>query len=139
MKKHVRILCIVLIISMTISAIPSMALQEESPPDEITIVEYIGTISCNAGLTISAGTATCNAYVDLKSGYSVNISMSLQRYVSGWQVYKSWAATAGAFTLSRSCAVASGYIYRVVVNASIYNSQGSYVETVTAISSSVYH
>lgn len=65
--------------------------------------------------------------------------MTIQQKINGdWEVQKSWSASGKTdITLSKSYTVTSGYSYQTVLTARVYNSEGVYVETVTASSAVV--
>lgn len=90
----------------------------------------------------SNGKAACYSYVDTaNSTYTINISMSLQRYVDGyWKNVKTWTSSGtGDVTLDKSYYVSSGYYYRTGVAATVYTSSGSYVETAYCYSQNDYY
>lgn len=99
--------------------------------------------SLNATLDIDAsGRATCYSSArDSDRTDSVSLYMELQRSSNGssWTTVKSWSTTGSSFvSLTQSWYVnTSGYSYRVVATASVYNSAGTFVESVTATSAVV--
>lgn len=106
---------------------------------------YVGTTSVTCNLSISeSGKATCSTQVRLKSGYTAEETLKLQRSVSGssWSLVKSWSTsvTSSALTLfSKSQSVSHGYYYRVQVILKVYDSSGHLAETITKTTSSIHY
>lgn len=86
----------------------------------------------------SWGIATCTSSVIIDSGYSVTLTLSLQRSSDGttWENVETWSdeGTGGAF-ISEERALYSKYSYRVLATANVYDSAGNLVETESLIDS----
>lgn len=123
-----RMLCLLLAVVLLTSGISVFADDGISP-------YYTGTATISASLSIStSGKATCTGKIHLYSSYTATLTVKLQRYENGyWSTVKSWS-TSDSTSLSKSYYVTSGYSYRVVTSASVYNSSGKYVEGPSATS-----
>ncbi len=113
-----------------------------SPPD--IELNYIGLVSARSLLLIDdSGLAYCDTDVILRSGYTADITMSLQQSSNllSWSDYRSWKDNDdGDIDLDTNYIeahifVLSGYYYRVHVTISVYDSSGQCVETVSKNSS----
>lgn len=91
---------------------------------------YTGTSFISTDLSISStGKASCSGVISLYSNYTATLTMKLQQYNgSYWTTIQTWS-TSDSKSLSKSYYVSSGYSYRVVTSAKVYNSSGTYVET----------
>ena len=142
-KKLFSLLALALLVA-SLFTLPAAALDVEPPADPIDPIEpYINIDSFTATISISSsGYATCGSSVSTKnSSYYVSLTMTLQKYYSGgWHDVKTWSTsgTGGAF-LSKSRYVTSGYYYRTKATAYVTTSGGSYVESPSAYSASVYY
>ncbi len=137
--RHTLCMVLALIVFSSI-AVYAIDLDENLPPD--IPAPYTGVASIGATLSInSVGKATCSGYVNLKSGYTASATLSLQqKQGSSWFTIISWSATGGpTIAISKSYYVASGYSYRVVMTAAVYDNNSNYVETVSATSTVVYY
>lgn len=136
-----RWLSVVLALIFTV-AFASTALaadrEEQIRPEEPIIPAYVGTNSVSAGLQIDDGTAECYYSINLKSGYKASLTASLQRFNgNGWTTIKSWSEPKATYhSETKYWAVASDNTYRVYVYANVYDSNGNYVESVSATSPS---
>ncbi len=121
-KTAKRILCMLMAVVLLTSGINVFA-GEVSP-------RYTGTSTIVTDLSISStGKATCAGTVVLYSGYTATLTMKLQQYNgSYWTTIQTWS-TSDSKSLSKFYYVSSGYSYRVVTSAKVYNSSGTYVET----------
>lgn len=117
-----RVLSMLMTVALLTSGINAFA-GEVSP-------RYTGTSTIVTDLSISStGKATCAGTVVLYSGYTATLTMKLQQYNgSYWTTIQTWS-TSDSKSLSKSYYVSSGYSYRVVTSAKVYNSSGTYVET----------
>lgn len=95
---------------------------------------YVGVNSKSCSLTLSSGTATCTGTVNLKNGYSAKLTLKLQQRKSGgsWSTIQTW--TASGTRISKSRSVSSGYEYRATLSAKIYDSSGTQVDSLSAVS-----
>lgn len=133
-KKFKRLVSVLLSIVVLTVGITATAIDIPSPC-------YDGTTRISASLTISStGRANCNGTIVLSSSsYSSDLTMKLQRSTgSGWSTVYTWNKD-DASTISGSRYVTSGYYYRVVVSANVYDASGNYIESPSATSSSVYY
>ena len=95
---------------------------------------YVGVVRILTTLKIeSNGLAKPYTSVTLKSGYSADITMALEQSPKGqndWEEENSWSTSgSGIVILSKSWFVPSGYDYRVVVDVTVYDENGSEVES----------
>lgn len=123
-----------LLASCMISGIQNHAFASDIRQPEIVEPLYVGVISRSCVLSISSGVATCKGTVNLKSNYSANLTMKLQRSANGtsWTTLQTWSGTGTSLTKSRS--ISSGYKYRCTFNIKVYNSSGTLVDNITATS-----
>lgn len=136
-----KVICLLMACAALTSVVPANAMyvEETAAPAEI-VPFYVGTILASASLSIDAnGNATCSGRIRLVNGYTATVTMTIQQKINGdWEVQKSWSASGKTdITLSKSYTVSSGYSYQTVLTARVYNSEGVYVETVTASSAVV--
>ena len=91
----------------------------------------------------SSGRATCYGSVTpWDSTDIVDLTMELQRTTSGgiWTTIKTWTNSGSvSVSVDKDWYVASGYYYRVAVNASLYTADGTFVEGVTEYSVTKYY
>lgn len=107
---------------------------EKQYEQDIDIERYLKTDSVSSSLTIdSRGKATC--YGDAtasSSNYRVQIAMTLYNEAGN---IMSWTSSGGdSISLSKTWYVSSGHTYHVLVTSTVYSSNGSLLETVTAAS-----
>lgn len=98
---------------------------------------YVGVTQITALMERpSNNVVDCIGRIKLSPGYTADGQMELQQ-LSGnaWETIKSWDMS-GTDTIRKTStwAVLSSGTYRVVVSATIYDSNGRFVETVSAIS-----
>lgn len=131
MKTMRRILCLLLSLACIASMTLTFAYANEASRENL--LRYTGVSSISAGLTIdNAGCANCSGSAMTYSGYSVNLSMKLQR--DGTTI-KTWSTSGSTFVpLSKSYYVTSGHNYQVVTSVDVYNSKGAYVATYSCTS-----
>lgn len=132
MKKTMRrTLCLLLSLACIVSMSVTFAYASEASKNEF--FRYTGIASVAAGLTInSAGCATCTGDTIINSGYSVNLTMELQRDGS---TIKTWSKSGSTIvSLSKDHYVTSGHNYQVVTSVDVYNSKGAYVATYSCTS-----
>lgn len=114
-----RILCVILTVALLMSGTSAFA-------GDVT-PRYTGTSAIATDLSVSStGKASCMASIVLYSGYTATLTMKLQQYNGSY--WTTWS-TSDSKSLSKSYYVSSGYSYRVVTSAKVYNSSGTYVET----------
>lgn len=136
-----KILGLVLVIAMlsTFSAALATDIDENIPPENAE--DYVAVGSMAAFISLDAAKkASCTGYVNLQNGYTASVNLQLQQYVGGcWVPIITWSDEGGpTITLSGSRYVASGYSYRSVITATVYDKDGNDVETVSTISKTVY-
>ena len=115
-KTFTLALCIVIAATVTIVG----AEETEIMP------RFVGINMQAAGLTINEyGRATCSCSVIVKTGYSVDVTMTLEQ--DGVAI-KSWTGSSTSrVDLSNPYYVSSGYDYQVIVTTRVSTSQGSYL------------
>lgn len=102
---------------------------------------YIGLYSLSVSVDIAAGGAsTSYGYALLRSGYTADMTLELQRSSNGysWSSVKEWTSSgSGTISLDKTYYVTSGYDYRTKCSLTVYNSSNSIVDNVTKYSSTV--
>lgn len=99
----------------------------------------ITTLSVSLNIS-SSGYSTCYGKVNLvNSTDTSNLSIELQQKSgSTWSTIKTWDTTgSNTFSLEKNWYVSSGYTYRILVTAKVYNSSGTLQETASSYSSTV--
>lgn len=97
---------------------------------------YENAYFCSAALQISEkGLATCYGRIDLYSGVSADMTMTLYRSSNktSWSSVKSWSTD--ETSIEKDYYITSGYYYRVMLDINIYNSQNKLSEEITEYSS----
>ena len=132
MKTTRRFLCLLLALVCVLPMLTVLAYANDASKSET--LRYTGVSSITAGLTISStGCASCSGSASTYTGYSVDLTMKLQR--DGITI-KTWSTSGENFVpLSKSYYVTSGHYYQVVTSVDVYNSKGSYVATYSCTSS----
>ena len=133
-KLFQRLICFLVVSAMLASGMVAMASDVPTP-------YYDSTASISAGLSISSsGLASCSGRIRLsESSCYANLTLQLQKYTSnGWSPVYTWTQS-NATSISGSRYVTSGYNYRVICSANVYTSSGTYVESPSATSSTVYY
>lgn len=126
----------ILMLCMSVNA---QELQANLDP-EVIIPRYSYTDDAYAALSISnSGAASCSTTVTaISSSSEVDVTMTLQRNNGGWKTVKSWSNSADwSVSLNGTWYVTPGYDYRVETKATIKNSSGRTLETVTVYSRTV--
>lgn len=129
-----RLLCLMLATTILASGMAVMAADVPTP-------YYNATAKISASLSISSsGLASCGGSIRLSdSSCYANLTLQLQKYTSnGWSPVYTWTQS-NATSISGSRYVTSGYNYRVICSANVYTSSGTYVESPSATSSTVYY
>lgn len=135
-----KILSMILALSL-IAAIPTFALAAEdtsetgSPVVISPFYAYIGTIAYGFDID-SSGLASCDGKVVSFTADSAKLVVTLQQYKdSKWQKHEEWSTTGSvSVILNKTKYVTSGYKYRVVVTATVYDAAGKELETQTITS-----
>ena len=117
-------LCIVIAVSVTVA----------SAEETRVTPRFVGIDMVVAGLTINEyGRATCSCSVLVDTGYSVDVTMSLEQ--DGVAI-KSWTGSGTSrVDMSNPYYVTSGHDYQVIVTTRVSTSQGSYLCSYTTESS----
>ena len=115
-----------LVSSITASAAPLQAATVQP--------RYVGLATLSAQLDISSsGLAACYSMVNVRSGYTAEVTMELLQSPEGknsWSEEKSWDTSgSGRLTIDEIWFVAPGYDYKVEVSVDVYNSSGRLVES----------
>lgn len=84
--------------------------------------------------------AMCSDNVIIKSGYTANVTWSLQKQSQKtWVLETTWNSTGkGEISLQKFYYITHGYNYRLVTTVSVYNSVGKQVETAIGTSKEIY-
>lgn len=141
MKKTIakRFAALMLTLCMAGACLPTAAATETSYDDPSTITPRMigiqdGIVSIDVA---SSGRATCTGYVRIKSGYTADLSLYLQRSKKGdaWESIKEWTTSgSGDMLLDKIYYVSNGYMYRCATIVDVYDSNGNCVETITKFS-----
>ncbi|BDF68692.1 hypothetical protein CE91St43_26640 [Oscillospiraceae bacterium] len=102
---------------------------------------YTGLYSLTVSLDIAAGGAsTSYGYALLRSGYTADMTLTLQRSSNGysWSSVKEWTSSgSGTISLDKTYYITSGYDYRAKCSLVVYDSSNSIVDNVTKYSATV--
>ena len=115
-------------------------------------LRYDTSALCSAALSISSSShiAECKGTISLYSKYrsgTIEASLALckssnQKY---WSIEKSWDyngpgynGATSAFSIIKNRYVESGYYYKVTFVVDVYDSNGTYIETLRAASNVLY-
>ena len=100
---------------------------------------YVGISSVAPLIRLkSNNTVICSGSVTCKAGYTARVIWNLQYQNNRtWVSVKSWNNSGNHVLLNQAVAVISGRTYRLQVVATVYNSAGKQVETVTASSEAI--
>lgn len=124
MKKQVRsVISAVLLVCILASSFVAAKATEISP-------RYTGITVLTSGLTISdVGKATCNGKVMLRNGYTADLTVELKR--DGTTI-KTWTASGTEMvSVSGTYYVLSGHTYVVTTSATVYDANGTVVDSVS--------
>ena len=142
MKKRHTLRLLACLLALCICAAPLSALAA-LPEDTSVSPFYTGVVTVTRSISISnSGCATCYGRIVVRSGYTADMELELQ--VSSddetWSTIKSWTSSgSGTMTLDKIYFVSSGYYYRVLCTADIYDGDGNFVEGIAETSGSQYH
>lgn len=131
MKRYVkRCMGLALVLVCLITATQVSVFANEITP------RYVGVSFITADLEIStSGRASCYGYAAVESGYSVDLTVSLQR---DGRTIRSWSDSGDEdIEIIGTYYVTPGHDYQVVVSAVVENSRGSVVDRPTMESSVV--
>jgi len=137
LKKHtfIRVLGLAVLVCLLVSAIsPILALGNDAVQPR-----YVRMRGLDAGVALTEfSRADCQSTVEtMRIGDTATLTMELQRSSDGsaWSPVASWStAGSGYLSLDKSRYVTSGYYYRVVASASVYDSAGTLMETASVVS-----
>lgn len=137
-KTRSRLLSLLLAVVLIASVVPVQAASSNIAPYRF---DYVN--SCSIALVISDnGLATCASTVVLRSGVTAEMTVTLYKSTDkkSWDYVKSWDTSgSSALGLEKNYYVMSGYYYKSVLDADIYNSSGSLVESITSTSNIRYY
>lgn len=133
----VVLLCVFMVSSYSVCSFAADIYDDDDIRENVE-AQFTGYSGLTSGLSITdAGKAHCTATVNGYSGYSVEITMSLQKSANGtsWTSIYSWSTSGtGSVTLSKDRYVATGYYYRTKSVFDSYNSSGKLADSVTLYS-----
>ena len=111
---------VVLMLTVNVSAFAATA----TPKNSGIHVMYTNDDDVTASIDFSGTCANCSGAVDAKSGTTKIVATALLQRVNGsnTSTVKTWTVSAAGDTLyfDQSYYVASGYTYKLVINAKVY-------------------
>lgn len=135
MKKLITLLLAVLIMTGTVvTTVSAATVENEIAP------YYVALTSKSAQLVKqSSELGSCRAHFKTDGNYKINVTMQAQRNDGGsWTTVATWYAEGTSYvSLAQPRYFTPNKEYRVYAVATIYDTNGNYVETVTAASYSV--
>ena len=141
MKKKIakRLTSLILALCMIGICLPAaMATDVDINDPDSVVSRLIGVHSGIVSIDItSSGRSICYGDVTLKSGYTANLTLYLQRSSDGesWKSIKNWSTSgSGELILEKTYYVVPGYKYRTATAVNVFDSDGVQVETVTKFS-----
>ncbi len=137
MKKHtfIRVLGLAVLACLQVSAVsPALASGNDAVQPR-----YVHMRGLNADVVLTEfSRADCYSTVEtMRIGDTAALTMELQRSSDGsaWSPVASWSTIgSGLMSLGKSRYVTSGYYYRVVASASVYDSAGTLMESESVVS-----
>lgn len=142
MKKRHTLRFLACLLALCMCAAPLSALAA-LPEDTSVSPFYTGVATVTRSIRISnSGCATCYGRIVIRSGYTADMELELQISSDdeSWSTIKSWTTSgSGTMTLDKIYFVSSGYYYRTVCNADIYDGDGNFVEIIAEASGSQYY
>ena len=137
--KKIRVFAFVLLLVVTLSALPAHAATDTEFLGNSTVTRYTNILRFGNDLTIdSFGKATVSSLLVARNCDEVSLNVCLQQYSGGqWTTIKSWSnyQYGTAVEMSESWYVASGYQYRLVSYGYVY-SGGELLESTSYIGGS---
>lgn len=135
MKKKTRLLSLLVIVALVLSSLSGLAFAK-------TVVQrrFQSVSNCIAAINVSSsGYATCKGAVVLYDDGIIDATLTLMKSSDkkSWTEVKSWDAsddTNGSITISKGYFVVSGYYYKVVLSADVYDSSNHFIENATVTS-----
>lgn len=98
----------------------------------VALARYTYISSVDANLGISGGTATVKGVANAFDSNYITVDLVLERKPStggSWSSFDSWSDTSASkvtrFTLTKSCTVQSGYIYRTKATGIVNGEKGT--------------
>lgn len=126
-KAFAKVLCLVL--CMTIMAVVTVVSAAEG--GEI-MPRFVGIDAQVANLTINEyGRASCGCSVLIDTGYSVDVTMTLEQDGSAIKSWTGSGSSGSRVDLSKAYYVTKGHDYQVIVTTRVSTSGGSYLCTYT--------
>ena len=142
-RRGVMALVLALSLCLTVPLVPkSYAVEVDTPAEEEVELYYTGTSSITASLSISSsGEAECWGAVSCYPGYRAYTVMRLQWKDSDgvWMNWENWTDEGNMVDYYETSQIPHGRTYRVRVVADVWDDEGNWVETVSAISGSEYY
>lgn len=145
-KRTLRSIALVLVFCLIMPSFFTMAGAADYTP-----LRYDTSSMCSATLSISGSNYTeCKGIISLYSQYrsgTIDATLALCKSSDNeyWSVEKSWDyngsgynGTTNAFTITRNRYVESGYYYKVTFVVDVYDSNGTYIETLRNASNVLY-
>lgn len=137
MKKALSLCCMLVLVFQLLACPIQAAAPEEMKP------YYTGVYSIAANLRVVndfLGKSESQAVVIMRSGYSAEVSMTLNQISSsGVDELKSWSDSLDSTgEVKHTYYIPSGYTYTLVVSIDVYDSNGDFVETIATSDSMVY-
>lgn len=135
-----RLSCFIFVIVMICcNTTQAVSIQQPSFNDSQIVPMYVRLQIFNVGLQIENGLATCTTRAQsVSASDTITTKIELQQKKSSWSTIKDWnESDIWIVDFSEPWHVVSGYDYRLAVTATVTNSAGSNLETVTKYSSIV--
>lgn len=127
-SKFLSMLLVLSCITATLSTASAIAIEPR----------YTGFTALSVSIDITSdGCSTPYGCVYLRSGYTADMTLVLQRSSNGysWSSVKEWTGSgSGMFTLDKEYYVTSGYDYRTKCTVMVYDSSNNLVDNVTKYS-----
>ena len=137
MRKGIRLICFTLICALLL-AVPAKATEE---PEIMPVYDYVSTIQLVLDINSFTGYTRCKAEVITTAYRPVDLELKLQRFVDGsWTTFKTWTASdTGNVSIDKACFIYKDHYYRLNVKVTVYNSNGTVIETITQTSSTQWY
>lgn len=121
-------------VALLMTPMASAAVKPVTPGGDVAEPCYTGLSYGYASIKISsAGCSTCFGSMNLRDGYTGNMTLYLQKSSDGtkWTSIKNWNTTgSGTIVLDKIRYVVPGYQYRVYVDLKVYNSNNVLVDSI---------
>lgn len=131
--KKLFILSIFFILLMVFATTVNAADESEISPMFVALKTHINN------LEIEGSVATCTGFATCSDGYSVRISLYLERYTNNsWTTVSSWNGSKDIYSnVNKTATVTSGNLYRVRSVATVYDENNKIVESPVIYSKAV--